>query len=128
MLPYVLSGVFSAPLQDRLGIWRASIAADAASAVAVALIALGSRTPFAVFLVLVAVAGTMRAVSDRSKQYLLKPLLDAGGIPYIRLTAAYDGIARTSTSSAPRWPAWPSPGWVRSGRCGSTRPASPPPW
>jgi MFS family permease len=96
MLPYVLSGVFSAPLQDRLGSWRASILSDGASAVAVGLIALGNRTGFGVFLVLVALAGALRAVSDRSKQYLLKPLLDAGGINPIRVTSAYDGIARTS--------------------------------
>jgi MFS family permease len=96
MLPYVLAGVFAGPLQDRLGNWRVSIYADAASAVAMAVLALGNRLGFGVFLVLVAIAGGLRAVSDRSKQVLLKPLLDAGGIPYIRVTTAYDGIARTS--------------------------------
>ncbi len=97
MLPYVLSGVLSAPLQDRLGNWRTSIVADGASAVAVALIALGSRVDFVLLMALVAIAGAVRATSDRSKNVILKPLLDAGGFNYIRLTTAYDGIARTST-------------------------------
>ena len=97
MLPYVLSGVFSAPLQDRLGSRRTSMYADAASAVAVGLIATFSQANFGLFLAFVAVAGGVRAMSDRSKQNLLKPLLDAGGISYIRLTTAYDGITRTST-------------------------------
>ena len=35
MLPYVLSALFSAPLQDRMGTWRTSIVADGASAIAV---------------------------------------------------------------------------------------------
>jgi len=96
MLPYVLAGIFAGPLQDRIGNWRASIYSDVASAAAVAMLAFGSGMGFGVFLVLVAIAGGLRAVSDRSKQVLLKPLLDAGGIPYIRVTTAYDGIARTS--------------------------------
>ncbi len=96
LLPYVLSGVLSAPLQDRLGSWRTSIIADGASAVAVGFIALGSYAPFGAFLAIVAVAGAIRAMSDRSKNNLLKPLLDEGGINYIRVTTAYDGISRTS--------------------------------
>ena len=96
MLPYVLAGIFAGPLQDRIGNWRASIYSDVASAAAVAMLAFGSGMGFGVFLVLVAIAGGLRAVSDRSKQVLLKPLLDAGGIPYIRVTTAYDGIARSS--------------------------------
>jgi len=96
MLPYVLSGVLSAPLQDRLGNWRTSVIADGASAVAVGLIALTGRIAFDLLLVLVAVAGAIRAMSDRSKANLLKPLLDAGSINYIRITSAYDGISRTS--------------------------------
>jgi len=96
MLPYVLSGMLSGPLQDRLGNWRTSIIGDAASAVAVGLIALGGRVDFRLLVALVAVAGAVRAMSDRSKSNLLKPLLDAGGINYIRITSAYDGISRTS--------------------------------
>jgi MFS family permease len=96
MLPYVLSGMLSGPLQDRLGSWRTSIIGDAASALAVGLIALAGRMDFRLLVALVAVAGTVRAMSDRSKSNLLKPLLDAGGINYIRITSAYDGISRTS--------------------------------
>jgi MFS family permease len=96
MLPYVLSGVLSAPLLDRLGQWRTSIMGDAASTVAVALIALAGRLHFGLLVGLVAVAGTVRAMSERSKANLLKPVLDAGGINYIRVTSAYDGIQRTS--------------------------------
>jgi MFS family permease len=96
MLPYVLSGVFTAPVQDRLGSRQTSILADGASAVAVAGIAIGNGAGFGLFMALVAVAGAMRAMSDRSKNNLLKPLLDAGRIPYIRVTSAYDGIARTA--------------------------------
>jgi Major Facilitator Superfamily len=96
MLPYVLSGVLSAPLQDRLGNWRTSVVADGASAVAVGLIALFGQMDFGLLVALVAVAGAIRAMADRSKANLLKPLLDAGSIPYIRITSAYDGISRTS--------------------------------
>jgi MFS family permease len=97
MLPYVLSGIFSAPLQDRVGSRQTSMYADGLSAAAVAMIAMLHQLDFGVFMALVAIAGTVRAMSDRSKNNLLKPLLDAGGINYIRLTTAYDGIARTST-------------------------------
>src|SRR2546423_2628319 len=96
MLPYVLSGVLSAPWQDRLGNWRTSVIADGASAVAVGLVALVGRLDFGLLVALVAVAGAVRAMGDRSKANLLKPLLDAGSIPYIRITSVYDGISRTS--------------------------------
>ncbi len=96
MLPYVLSGLFAAPLQDRFGRRRASIVADAASALVVALIALAGRIDFSVLLVLVAFAGAVRAVGDRSKNNLLKPLMDAAGANYARITSAYEGIMRTA--------------------------------
>lgn len=95
MLPYVLSGVLAAPLQDRLGARRTAIIADLLSVPALGAIALGHMN-FGVLLVLVAVAGVLRAQADRSKNNLLKPLMDLAKSNYTRITSAYAGIIRTS--------------------------------
>src|SRR5581483_911140 len=60
MLPYVLSGVLAAPLQDRLGARRTALISDVGSIGALAAIAFG-RSSFAIILVFAAVAGTLRA-------------------------------------------------------------------
>jgi len=95
MLPYVLSGVLAAPLQDRLGARRTALISDVGSIGALAAIAFG-RSSFAIILVFAAVAGTLRAQADRSQTNLLKPLMDQAKTDYTRITSAYAGIVRTA--------------------------------
>jgi MFS family permease len=95
MLPYVLSGVLAAPLQDRLGARGTALISDFGSILALAAIVL-SRGNFAVLMVFAAVAGTLRAQADRSQTNLLKPLMDAAKTDYTRITSAYAGITRTA--------------------------------
>ena len=96
-LPYVISGVLAAPLQDRLGARLTSIAADALSTVAMAAIILGYRAGFGALLVLVAIAGTLRAQADRSKNNLFKPLVEAAGTHFRRFASMREGTRRTSS-------------------------------
>lgn len=95
MLPYVLSGVLAAPLQDRFGERRTAIVTDLASVVTLGSIALAHRH-FGLLLGLVAVAGMLRAVADRSKNNLFKPLMDQAKVDYTRVTSTYAGIMRTA--------------------------------
>ncbi len=95
MLPYVLSGVLAAPLQDRFGARRTTIVADLGSVVAMAAIAL-THANFGLLIGLVAIAGLLRAQADRSKNNLLKPLMDAADANYVRVMSAYSGVMRTA--------------------------------
>ncbi len=96
MLPYVLSSVFTAPLQDRFGSRRMAIAADLISMGSIAAIAAGHQISFILLLALVAIGGTLRAAGDRSRTTVLRPLIDQSGIGYPRITSAYEGIRRTA--------------------------------
>lgn len=95
MLPYVLSGVLAAPLQDRLGARRTTILADLGSVAVMAAIAL-THANFALLTGLVAIAGVLRGQADRSKNNLLKPLMDASDSNYVRVMSAYSGVMRTA--------------------------------
>lgn len=95
-LPYVFSSALAAPLQDRLGYRRAAIIADISSALAMAAFAVGQRFHFGLLVALVAVAGMVRALGDRSKNNLLKPLMETAKLNFARVTSAYEGIMRTS--------------------------------
>jgi MFS family permease len=95
-LAYVLSGVLAAPLQDRIGSRTTSILSDGASAVVMGAIALTGRLGFGVLIVLSTLAGVLRAQADRSKNNLLKPLMDAAGTDFTRVSAAREGVLRTS--------------------------------
>lgn len=96
MAPYVLSALFSAPLQDRLGNRRTSILADLISAATVAGIAVSPGLNLPVLVVLVAVGGALRAAGDRGRTTVLRPLIDQAGMGYPRITSAYEGMKRTS--------------------------------
>jgi MFS family permease len=96
LAPYVLSSIFSAPLQDRMGSRRTAYLADAVSATGMAAIALLHQLSFLLLVVLVAVVGTLRAASDRGRTTVLRPLIDQSGTPYARITSAYEGIQRTA--------------------------------
>ncbi|MDI1461130.1 MFS transporter [Catellatospora sp. KI3] len=97
MLPYVLTGVLAAPIADRVGLRRTIIAANIASAVAMAAIAGLPGMNYVVLLVLVAVAGGLRGIADRSKNVINRPIAKAAGIPIVRMTALYEGFTKTAT-------------------------------
>ncbi|SCG41974.1 MFS transporter [Micromonospora coxensis] len=93
-LPYLLSSALAAPWADRFGVRRTSIVADAASAAAVALVALAPWLGFGALVALVAVAGGLRGIGDRVKHVMFRPAAQRAGVPLIRLTSAYDGLVR----------------------------------
>ncbi|SBT66350.1 Sugar phosphate permease [Micromonospora sediminicola] len=96
-LPYMLSSALATPWADRFGVRRTSVVVDAASAAAMAVVALAPWLGFGTLLVLVAVAGGLRGIGDRVKHVLFKPAAERAGVPLIRLTSAYDGLARGMT-------------------------------
>jgi MFS family permease len=96
LVPYLLSGVFAAPLADRLGLRTASIAADAGSALAVAAIAATPGIGFPMLAGLIAVSGTLRGVGDRAKHVMLRPLAEAAGLRMVRVASVYEGLSRTA--------------------------------
>ena len=96
-LPYMLSSALATPWADRFGVRRTSVFVDAASAAAMAVVALAPWLGFGTLLVLVAIAGGLRGIGDRVKHVLFKPAAERAGVPLIRLTSAYDGLARGMT-------------------------------
>jgi MFS family permease len=94
MFPYVLAGVLAAPVADRFGLRRTIITANLGSAVALFAIASQRSIAFPVLLVLVAIAGGLRGIDDRSKNVLIRPIAQAAGLPAIRQTAIYEGLTR----------------------------------
>lgn len=98
MVPYVAAGVLGAPWIDRLGTWRVTVDADLLSAVALMGLVLGYRDlGFGALLVLVAVAGGLRGLSDRARAVLLRPMIEQAGAERTRITGLYDGIGRLTT-------------------------------
>ncbi|MGN9894352.1 MFS transporter [Micromonospora sp. L31] len=96
-LPYMLSSALATPWADRFGVRRTSIVADAASAVAMAVVALAPWLGFGALVALVAVAGGLRGIGDRVKHVMFRPAAQRAGVPLIRLTSAYDGLVRGVT-------------------------------
>lgn len=96
-LPYMLSSSLATPWADRFGVRRTSVVVDAASAAAVAVIALTPWLGFGPLVVLVAFAGGLRGIGDRVKHVLFRPAAQRAGVELIRLTSAYDGLARGVT-------------------------------
>jgi MFS family permease len=97
MLPYVLACALGGPLLDRVGVRRASIAADAASVVAVAAIPVlfrGAGLDFGALLVLVATAGLLRGLGDTAKQALFPRTVAGSGMGLTRATSLHDGLSR----------------------------------
>ncbi|MEU3456931.1 MFS transporter [Micromonospora sp. NPDC006766] len=93
-LPYMLSSALATPWADRFGVRRTAVTVDAASAVAMAVVALAPWLGFGALVALVAVAGGLRGIGDRVKHVLFKPAAERAGVPLIRLTSAYDGLVR----------------------------------
>ncbi|MFE9655110.1 MFS transporter [Micromonospora sp. NPDC006431] len=96
-LPYMLSSALATPWADRFGVRRTAVTVDAASAAAMVVVALAPWLGFGALLALVAVAGGLRGIGDRVKHVLFKPAAERAGVPLIRLTSAYDGLARGMT-------------------------------
>lgn len=97
MLPYVVSGVVAAPVADRFGLRRTSIAVDIGSAIAMVVIAVSPGLSFLHLAILVAIAGTLRGLGDRVKHVMLKPMADAAGVRMIRVTSSYEGFTKAAT-------------------------------
>ena len=97
MVPYLLTSMFLTPVADWFGLRRSSAFCDAVSAVAVATIAAFPHTGMGMLLLLVAVAGALRGVGDRTKHVLLKPAAVAAGYSMIRVTSLYEGLTRLAT-------------------------------
>ncbi len=97
MVPYLLTSMFLTPVADWFGLRRSSVFCDAVSAVAVAAIAAFPHTGMGMLLLLVAVAGALRGVGDRTKHVLLKPTAAAAGYSMIKVTSLYEGLTRLST-------------------------------
>lgn len=97
MLPYVLACAFGGPLLDRVGVRRASILADTASALAVAAIPVLYRDVglgFGALLALVAVAGLLRGLGDTAKQAIFPRTVTGSGVDLTRATSLHDGLSR----------------------------------
>ncbi|HET8683327.1 MAG TPA: MFS transporter [Micromonosporaceae bacterium] len=114
-LAFVVASMFGAPLVDRLGHWRVSIAADLLAAAALVLIALG-QGEFWLLVAMVAVVGALNAVGVQGKRVILQPLAEVAGTPMARVTAVFDGVSRTASlvgaSVGGILIAWRGPVWV----------------
>ncbi|WP_433162304.1 MFS transporter [Kribbella sp. CA-247076] len=97
MVPYIVASIMGGPVIDRLGARAASIIANLASAVAVAAIAATTELGFATLLLLVAIAGALRGVADRSKELLVRPMAQAAEVALIRVTSLHEAFARGAT-------------------------------
>lgn len=97
MLPYALACAAGGPALDRLGARRASILADAASALAVVSIPLlhaAGALHFGVLVGLVAVAGLVRGLGDTAKRVIFPQAVAASGVSVTRATSLQDGLYR----------------------------------
>lgn len=101
MAPYVVVKALAGPLVDRLGARRVSIAADLASVVAVGalpLLAAMNLLSFSTLLVMVAVAGALRAPSDGAKQALVPAIVEASGVTMERATGLAGAVERLAST------------------------------
>lgn len=97
MGPYVLACAFGGPLLDRIGVRRASIAADAASAavvVAIPLLYRDASLGFGTLLALVALAGVLRGLGDTAKQAVFPQTVALSGVDLTRAASLHDGLSR----------------------------------
>jgi MFS family permease len=97
MLPYVLACGLGGPLLDRIGVRRASVLADAGSALAVAAVPVLYRDgtlSFPALLGLVAVVGLLRGLGDTAKQAVFPRTVAGSGVELTRATSLHDGLRR----------------------------------
>jgi MFS family permease len=95
LLAAVVAGIFGGPVVDRMGFKRASIVADLAGAVTVALIPLLYHTvglPFWQLLVLVFLGGFLDAPGHTARQSLVPDLAGRAGTRIERANSAFQGI------------------------------------
>ena len=95
LLAAVVAGIFGGPVVDRVGFKRASIVADLAGAVTVALIPLLYHTiglPFWQLLVLVFLGGFLDAPGHTARQSLVPDLARRSGTGIERANSAFQGI------------------------------------
>lgn len=103
MLPYVLACATGGPALDRLGVRRASIAADLASGLAVVSIPLlhaAGSLHFGALLGLVGVAGLLRGFGDTAKRVVFAHVVARSGVELTRATSIQDGISRAAAGLA----------------------------
>ena len=97
MVPYALASMLLPPVADRIGLRTSSVICDLVSAVAFGCVAAFPQGGLTWLLGLVALAGALRGVGDRTKHVLLRPAALAAGYSTIRLTSSYEGLSRLST-------------------------------
>lgn len=97
MIPYLLSGVFLTPFAERIGVRFSAIAADLLSAVATAAIAAIPGIGLPALLALSAIIGAIRGSGDRTRNVLLRPMVEAAGAQMKRMTAVHDGLVNGAT-------------------------------
>jgi MFS family permease len=104
LLAAVMAGVFGGPMVDRLGFKRASIVADLAGAVTVALVPLLYHTVGLLFwqlLVLVFLGGFLDAPGHTARQSLVPDLAGRAGTRLQRANSAFQGIQFASLLLGP---------------------------
>jgi predicted MFS family arabinose efflux permease len=97
MIPYLLSSMLLTPVADWLGLRVSSVLCDLASAIAMGCIAAFPGEGFGWLMLLVALAGGLRGVGDRTKHVLLRPAAMRAGYSMIRVTSLYEGLTRLAT-------------------------------
>ena len=100
LLPFVLSSALGGVIVDRLGLRRASIAADLASGASVLCIPLLYHTvglPLAALLALVFAGALLDAPGVTAREALLPDLVKAAGTTLERGTSLHDGVSRAAS-------------------------------
>ncbi|WP_243638114.1 MFS transporter [Rubrobacter taiwanensis] len=104
ILAFVIAGIFSGPLLDRLGFRRSSIASDISSGITVAMIPLLYLTiglPLWLLLILVFVGALLDAPGRTARLSMLPELARDAQTPIERLNSAYQAILRLSQLIGP---------------------------
>jgi MFS family permease len=99
MLPLVILKVLGGPVIDRVGAHRVAITCDVLSVLAVGAIPLLHESgwlPFPVFLLLVALAGSLRGPGDAAKAALTPAVVAEAGVPMERATGLHSTVERTA--------------------------------
>ncbi|GAA1776933.1 macrolide resistance MFS transporter Mrx(A) [Nocardioides hankookensis] len=99
MLPLVVLKVLGGPVIDRVGARRVAITCDLLSVLAVGAIPLLHESgwlPFPVFLLLVALAGSLRGPGDGAKAALTPAVVAEAGVPMERATGLHSTVERTA--------------------------------
>ena len=100
LLPFVLSSALGGVIVDRLGLRRASIAADLASGASVLCIPLLYHTvglPLAALLALVFAGALLDAPGVTAREALLPDLVKTAGTTLERGTSLHDGVSRAAS-------------------------------